>query len=33
MVAVAVRDVDAGTAQWASLDAGARSDIAVLEPI
>jgi len=33
MVAVAVRDVDAGTAQWASLDAGARSDIEVLEPI
>jgi (2R)-sulfolactate sulfo-lyase subunit alpha len=33
MVAVAVRDVETGTAQWASLDAGARSNIEVLEPI
>jgi hypothetical protein len=33
LVAVAVRDVDAGTVQYASLDAATRHEIEVLEPI
>ena len=33
MVAVAVRDVDAGPAQYASLDSSTRHSIEVLEPI
>lgn len=33
MVAVAVRDVETGSAQYASLDSGARRPIEVLEPI
>jgi (2R)-sulfolactate sulfo-lyase subunit alpha len=33
MVAVAVRDVEVGPAEYASLDAGTRRPIEVLEPI
>lgn len=33
MVAIAVRDVEKGSAQFASLDSGVRRSIEVLEPI